>query len=192
MKTTRRRIWVIYFVFCFAILLTLLWLRWHFRELPNFTLIDDGICIGGYVDEPPSNATAVLNLSLRRDRYQAAFHRWEPIRDAAPAPNLHWIQQMVDWIDGHRRAGRSVYVHCQNGVSRSAMVVVAFVMYKKEFSRDQALVFVRAVRPIVRPNPAFMELLLQWQECLKSQKSSPNSPLLKISSSHSAGSSSFR
>ncbi len=35
------------------------------------------------------------------------------------------------------------------------------------WTRDQALEFLRSRRPGVRPNPAFMELLLEWERSLK-------------------------
>ena len=46
------------------------------------------------------------------------------------------------------------------------MVVVAYLMFKNAWSRDEALEFVRNKRAIVRPHPAFMSLLLDWEEVL--------------------------
>jgi protein-tyrosine phosphatase len=60
-----------------------------------------------------------------------------------------------------------VYVHCRNGVSRSGMVVAAYLMRRESWSRDQALDFMRSRRPGVRPNPAFMRLLWDWEKSLK-------------------------
>jgi protein-tyrosine phosphatase len=101
------------------------------------------------------------------DRYHAEVHRWEPIRDAAPVPTLEWLRRQVDFIDGERRAGHSVFVHCLNGVSRSGMVMVAYLMWRDGLSRDRALEIVQTKRPMVRPNLAFMELLLEWEKSLK-------------------------
>jgi len=44
------------------------------------------------------------------------------------------------------------------------MVVTAYLMYKNKWTRDEALEFVRSRRPIVHPNRAFMQLLLEWQD----------------------------
>ena len=70
---------------------------------------------------------------------------------------------MVEFVDAQRRAGATVYVHCFAGVSRSGMVVVAYLMFKNKWTRDEALAFVRTKRDIVRPNPAFMEQLSAWE-----------------------------
>ena len=60
-----------------------------------------------------------------------------------------------------------VFVHCRNGVSRGGLVVVAYLMARHGWSRDEALTFVRSRRATVRPNPAFMRLLREWERSLK-------------------------
>lgn len=134
---------------------------------PNYSQIEPGLWLGGFVDAPPPGVTAVLNLCETKDPYSAEIHAWEPIRDAEPAPSLEWLKERVAWIDAQRAAKRDVYVHCQQGVSRSGMVVTAFVMRRDGLSRDEALATLRAKRPDVRPHPTFMRLLEEWQAALK-------------------------
>jgi protein phosphatase slingshot len=74
---------------------------------------------------------------------------------------------MVRFIDEQRKAGRTVFIHCRNGVSRSGMVATAYLMSKNNWSRDEALKFIRSKRDIVRPNPAFMKLLEEWEGIVK-------------------------
>src|SRR6202011_4872495 len=116
---------------------------------------------------PPPGTMAVLNLCEAADPYQAEAHKWEAIRDAEPAPNIDWLRQMVEFVDTKRQAGLTVFVHCRAGVSRSGMVVTAYEMSKNHWTRDQALAFVRTRRPITRPNPAFMQRLLEWEQVVK-------------------------
>jgi hypothetical protein len=137
------------------------------QQSKNYTLIEPGLFMGGDELEPPAGTRAVLNLCEAKDPYQCDVHVWEPIPDRAPAPDLDWLRRMVDFVDEQRKAGRTVYVHCRNGVSRSGMVVTAYLMFKKSLSRDEALQLIRTKRPEVRPNPAFMELLLDWEQVLR-------------------------
>lgn len=139
------------------------------REPPNYSQIEDGLYIGGHVAKPPPGTRAVLSLEEHEDAYQAEVHRWQPIPDAEPAPSLDWLRQQVEFVGTQRESGRQVFVHCRAGVSRSGMVVVAYLMLQHGWSRDQTLEFVRSRRPIVRPNPAFMGLLLEWEESLERQ-----------------------
>jgi hypothetical protein len=133
-------------------------------EEPNYTRIDDGLYQGGFVDSPPWRTHAVLNLCETPDPYTREVHVWEPIPDATPVPSIAWLRERVEWIDAQRRGGNRVFVHCRNGVSRSGMVVVAYLMFKNRWSREEALAFVREKRPVTRPNPAFMELLAEWEK----------------------------
>lgn len=139
------------------------------RPEPNYTRIDDDLYQGGLVSSPPWRTDAVLNLCEQSDSYTRETYAWEPIPDAAPAPSLAWLRERVDWIDTQHQSGKRVYVHCYAGVSRSGMVVVAYLMKKHRWSRDETLEYVRSRRPITRPNPAFMELLLEWEKVVLSQ-----------------------
>src|SRR5262249_2337636 len=135
-------------------------------EAPNYSRIEDQLYLGGHVPKPPRRTRAVLNLCELEDPYQVEIHRWEPIPDAAPAPTLDWLRQMVEFIESQQKAGHTTYVHCFGGISRGGMVVTAYLMAKHGWTRDEALAFVRSKRPQVRPNPAFMELLLEWEKTI--------------------------
>jgi hypothetical protein len=141
------------------------------RELPNYSRIEDGLYLGGYVPAPPPGTQAVLNLCESEDPYHAEFHAWNPIPDAAPAPSLEWLSQQVAFVESQRAAGRAVYIHCHAGVSRGGMVTTAYLMARDGRSRDETLASIRTHRPQVRPNPAFMELLLEWERVVKQQRS---------------------
>jgi protein-tyrosine phosphatase len=47
---------------------------------------------------------------------------------------------------------------------------VAYLMSREGWSRDEALAYVRSRRAEVRPNPAFMRLLLEWEESVKGRR----------------------
>jgi hypothetical protein len=148
----------------------------HYRDQTEgdaYSLIEEGLYQGRLVHEPPPGTQAVLNLCESVDSYAVDVQRWVPIRDAAPAPSLDWLRQQVHFIEEQRAANRTVYVHCAAGVSRSGMVVVAYEMKKNLWSRDHALAFVRQRRPITNPNPAFLELLNEWEKELERKSESP-------------------
>jgi len=137
--------------------------EWAYRPGPNYTAIEPGLYLGGYVAAPPPGTRAVLNLCETEDAYRVESSKWEPIADAAPAPGLDWLREQVAWIDGQRRDGRVVYVRCRNGVSRSAMVAAAYLMWRDGLPAEEALERLRMRRPIVRPNRAFRDLLAAWE-----------------------------
>jgi hypothetical protein len=162
-----RRLWPVVVAASLAVLAFRLTVDWLIREPPNYTRIEEGLYLGGYVLEPPPGTRAVLNLCESEDPYRAESHRWQPIRDAEPVPSLGWLREQVGFIQSERAAGHGVFVHCRNGVSRSGLVMAAYLMRREGWSRDQALAFLRGRRQGVRPNPAFMQLLTEWARALK-------------------------
>jgi len=78
----------------------------------------------------------------------------------------------IDFIEKHRTV-----LHCQQGISRSATIVIAYIMWKNNLTFRQALDYVMKRRPVVSPNGGFMGQLLLWEVVLQNsreaRKSSP-------------------
>ncbi|MGA2500936.1 MAG: dual specificity protein phosphatase [Tepidisphaeraceae bacterium] len=75
---------------------------------------------------------------------------------------------VVEFVHSCRCAGKALFVHCDAGVDRSAMVVIAYFMWQRHCARDEALEFVQRKRSVVRPSPAFMQLLDEWEAAIGS------------------------
>ena len=171
MKVNRRRILLTLLVVSIIVWFILLGLeKYRSEKAENYSRIEDGLYMGGLVQKPPRRAKAVLNLCEIEDPYRCEVHWWEPIPDREPAPDLDWLRRMVEFVDAQRHAGRTVYVHCVAGISRSGMVVVAYLMFRNKWTRDEALAFVRTKRDVVRPNPAFMDRLSEWEKVCQAQR----------------------
>jgi hypothetical protein len=166
MKITRRNVLLLLLVSCLIVWPALLALEYSYREPDNFALIEENLYMGGSVLAPPPGTRAVLNLCPARDRYQCEVYVHDPIPDAAPGPTMAWLREKVEFIDAQRCAERTTYVHCMNGASRSGLVVAAYLMHKHGWTRDEAVAFIRERRPQMRPNPAFMKLLSEWERML--------------------------
>lgn len=74
------------------------------------------------------------------------------------AEGCDWIEEMMIQSDG------GVMVHCQLGQSRSASMVIAYLMRKQGMEYQKALEKVKFKRAIVRPNPGFQTQLQLWGE----------------------------
>ena len=61
--------------------------------------------------------------------------------------------------------------HCHAGVSRSATVVILYLMAVRGLSLDEALAHLRRVRPVVAPNAGFMSTLYAANESLRRLRS---------------------
>ena len=69
----------------------------------------------------------------------------------------------IDFIDAATRSGGAVLIHCQHGVSRSATIAMAHLMWQEGIGYEEALERVRGARPTVNPNIGFACALLAWQ-----------------------------
>ncbi|XP_033732620.1 dual specificity protein phosphatase 12-like [Pecten maximus] len=76
---------------------------------------------------------------------------------------LNYFEECIKFIDEGIRYG-SVLVHCLAGCSRSATMVIAYLMKKKQMGYGEALGFVRQRRSIVHPNEGFKDQLLLYEE----------------------------
>jgi hypothetical protein len=65
-----------------------------------------------------------------------------------------------DEIDKYSSKGKHVLVHCAAGISRSATIVIMYLMRKHGMSVTTAYKYVAARRPIINPNTRFMHELL--------------------------------
>eukprot|EP00759_Apiculatamorpha_spiralis_P016289 PhF_6_TR2255/c0_g1_i1/m.3863 len=62
--------------------------------------------------------------------------------------------------------GEGVLVHCFAGLSRSATVLISYLMKTQHMRRDEALAFIRRSRPAVQPNEGFMKQLARYEKIL--------------------------
>ncbi|KAF8935757.1 hypothetical protein EDD21DRAFT_381783 [Dissophora ornata] len=79
------------------------------------------------------------------------------------------IENCVAFVDEARKANARILIHCRVGVSRSATIVIAYLMAHYNLSLVDAYLMVRARRlsVIIQPNLLFMYELLQWEQRLR-------------------------
>ena len=75
---------------------------------------------------------------------------------------IKYFGECLKFIDGNE----NVLVHCMAGASRSATIIIAYLMWKKKMKYYDALDFVQKKRFIVDPNDGFKEQLKLFEEIL--------------------------
>ncbi|KAK6512256.1 tyrosine protein phosphatase yvh1 [Arthrobotrys musiformis] len=79
---------------------------------------------------------------------------------------IEHFQTTNAFIDKAVRGGGNVLVHCAMGISRSATICTAYLIYKKQIPSETAIDIIRESRPIVCPNYAFRQQLNIYYENL--------------------------
>ena len=89
------------------------------------------------------------------DESDNIVHKAYKIQDYDRENIIKYFGECFDFIKGEDK----ILVHCAAGASRSATVVIAYIMFIKKMSYKDALEFVRNKRFVVYPNPGFRDQL---------------------------------
>ena len=84
--------------------------------------------------------------------------------------SLGILDSVVRMIQGDREQGHVVFVHCHQGVSRAATVVLATLMSAEHKSFTEAYAELKAVRPMIDPTARLRYDLLQWEYLVLGQR----------------------
>ncbi|XP_070212588.1 dual specificity protein phosphatase 1-like [Littorina saxatilis] len=113
--------------------------------------------------------TAILNVSTCcRNHFPHDFrYKVIPVEDSNCADLSTWFSDAFQFIEQEKQRGGKVLVHCRGGISRSATVCLAYLMYSRALRLDDAFAYVRARRHIISPNAGFMMQLAQFEAELR-------------------------
>ncbi|KAK9879889.1 hypothetical protein WA026_008389 [Henosepilachna vigintioctopunctata] len=69
------------------------------------------------------------------------------------------VKKSVVVIENSVNNCENILVHCNAGVSRSASVIIGYLIYKHNFQFVNALEYVKSVHPSIQPNVGFLKQL---------------------------------
>jgi len=110
-----------------------------------------------------AGVTKVLDFSRRPYHQHDGFEYWTIVdcKDNPREKIRRYFDKCGEWIDQGLQAGEGVLVHCHWGASRSATIVLAYLVLFKKMRLDAALEMVYGQRPDANPNSGFMRQLQQ-------------------------------
>ena len=159
------------------------------RGMPDCSLIKNGIFIGNAYSVIGNYATKedsfleelnikVVISALTEEEYDDYMIAKEDF------PNIDWHRLVIDDDESERISdhffkvhsiiskavtdNKNIIVHCAAGMSRSASLVIAYLMIENRWSYEETYNFVKNKRPIVDPNIGFVKQLKGLEFKLKS------------------------
>lgn len=112
--------------------------------------------------------THVLTIDtqpLKYDLSENITYKYIYCVDMPEADLLTKFEECFKFIDdGLSQENGAVLIHCLAGVSRSATVLTAYLMYRHNMCLYDALGTIKGHRPRIRPNPGFMRQLELFEE----------------------------
>lgn len=88
------------------------------------------------------------------------------------------LDNTADQIHDEIMRGNNVLIHCAQGISRSATVVIGYLMKYNKMSYSDAYQYVKAARSCIDPNPSFIEQLKRYEETLTTRVKNDQSTLM--------------
>ena len=135
-------------------------------HLISYAKIEENLYLGNF--QTAINERALISLNIRKvltlrgiavpEEYKLDYIEYLhiSINDSLNDDILTHFFDCHKFIKEGQSNGKAVYVHCWAGVSRSATIVISYLMSKYGMSWDKALRKVKGIRKIVKPNPGFI------------------------------------
>ena len=90
------------------------------------------------------------------------IHKKIKVDDFVITNIIQYFGECLHFIQGEEK----ILVHCMSGASRSATIVIAYLMWIKKWTFKEALDYVKKKRPIVFPNDGFRDQLKLFEKLL--------------------------
>ena len=119
--------------------------------------------------EIPKKVTLVINISKKIENKfedEGIIYIQIPLHDNIDSPIMNFFEETFHHIERARIRNEIVFVHCHKGISRSATIVIAYIMRFLEKKFLDALKITEEIRPIVEPNIGFIRQLQHYEKTL--------------------------
>jgi protein-tyrosine phosphatase len=93
-------------------------------------------------------------------------HKFIKINDFPRENIIQYFGECLLFIEDNRK----ILVHCVAGASRSATIVIAYLMWKNQLDYKESAKFVEQIRPCINPNYGFVRQLQIFEKLLKKHK----------------------
>uniref|UniRef100_A0A6B2LJR0 Protein-tyrosine-phosphatase n=1 Tax=Arcella intermedia TaxID=1963864 RepID=A0A6B2LJR0_9EUKA len=111
--------------------------------------------------------THILNMTDEIPNFHEALNHFQYKKISFPDSEQGYLPDILDdalsFIDSAKAAQGRVLVHCRLGISRSASVVIGYLLRTTSKPLKAIWEDLRATRPIVKPNPSFLKQLMHLE-----------------------------
>ena len=126
------------------------------EDIPHLLSLNISAMVSVMEDDPPESLCELLNIK----------NLYIDVLDAPSSRLIDYFEVSSNFIKKELTRG-NVQVHCHMGVSRSATLVIAFLMRENRKSAKEAIGIVRERRSCILPNDGFLMQLQEYEEKLK-------------------------
>ncbi|CAF0819136.1 unnamed protein product [Rotaria sordida] len=104
----------------------------------------------------------VPNIIVDKEEHKPTHILNIPAADVQEQDLAQYFEKCIEFIHQARIEHENILVHCQAGVSRSATIVLAYIMTIGDYDVEKAIQIVKGARGYIHPNPGFLTQLKKY------------------------------
>ncbi|XP_004588043.2 dual specificity protein phosphatase 18 [Ochotona princeps] len=142
-------------------------------QITRSLYIGNGVAANSRFILSSSQITMVINASVEvvNTYYDNIQYLQVPVTDTPTSHIYGYFDIVADQIHSEDMKQGRTLLHCVAGVSRSPTLCLAYLMKYHAMTLRDAHKWIRALRPIIRPNNGFWEQLIHYESKLFSKNS---------------------
>ena len=90
-----------------------------------------------------------------------------PLTDSNTTDITQYFEQAFNLIELARKKREKILIHCKLGISRSASIIIGYLIKYLGYTASSALTFLKTKRSKVNPNPGFISQLNAYENNIK-------------------------
>lgn len=113
-----------------------------------------------------NSVDSIINVTLECiNRFPDKFeYKKIPVCDT-PYTNIQfYFDSTADYIEEKRKKGKTVFVHCHMGKSRSVSIIISYMIKYHSFSYESAFAYIKQLKPDIKPNRGFIKQLRIYKD----------------------------
>lgn len=136
-------------------------------EIIQGLYLGDWRCASNKISLQDKNIKNVLNITKNHPNlFESEYNYLHYIAEDSPTENFYDVMKGgSEFINNCQEEKKeNILVHCEAGISRSATVVMAFLIKHKNYNLKNAYFYTKSKRNKISPNYGFIRLLLKWEQ----------------------------
>ena len=142
--------------------------------------IIDGVYLGSVDDVMNTtwlynnNISIIFNVAIELNCFNIKYQDGReiicikcPMYDSPEQSLMKCINMGILLINRCLKENKNILVHCYAGISRSASIIIAFLMNHYKISFNDSFLYVKTKRPIINPNSGFTTQLQKYESIIQ-------------------------
>eukprot|EP00123_Amoebidium_parasiticum_P008791 comp19026_c0_seq1/m.21421 comp19026_c0_seq1/g.21421 ORF comp19026_c0_seq1/g.21421 comp19026_c0_seq1/m.21421 type:complete len:233 (-) comp19026_c0_seq1:282-980(-) len=168
---------------------------WAYNMRRDMQEVLPGIFLGPYAAAklgqlPQLEKAGITHIVCIREPQEAPFVRCNfegrisylviEVHDSPGENIIHHFPRFRDFVNGSLSQGGRVLVHGNAGISRSAALLIAYVMERNGMGYDEAYLMVQSRRFCINPNEGFCAQLSEYEPIYKARQMVQNNQANRV------------